>query len=141
MKRLYSLMPLLLLSIATAFSVSCEKPEPEPPAPPVEKPEITTAERLVGKWVLDGFYAKSRDTLLFLENGICLRIIKESPSDTISYYYECSDQFLILYDNFSQNSPQPHHVEFYNDYNYFIMVNYPFLVEDVILNAGFRKVK
>lgn len=87
MKRLYSLMPLLLLSIATAFSVSCEKPEPEPPAPPVEEPEITTAERLVGKWVLDGFYAKSRDTLLFLENGICLRIIKESPSDTISYYF------------------------------------------------------
>lgn len=129
------------MSIATAFSVSCEKPEPEPPTPPVEEPEITTAERLVGKWVLDGFYAKSRDTLLFLENGICLRIIKESPSDTISYYYDCSEHFLLLYRNYNDYSPQPHYIKFYDDYTYFIMVNYPFLVQDAILNAGFRKIK
>ena len=124
------------------LNVSCEKPEPElePPIAPVEEPVITTAERLVGKWVLDGYYAKSRDTLLFTDNGKMFRIYE--LSDTTAFNYECSEQYLILYNNNTeQQSPQPHYIKFYDDYTYFVMRNYPFLVIDVILNAGFKKVE
>lgn len=142
MKQIYFLSAISLLSILTIFNVSCEKPEPEPepPATPVEEPVVTTAERLVGKWVLDGYYAKSRDTLLFTDNGKMF-YYSDGSSDTTVYYYECSEQFLIFYNNNIEHySPQPHYIKFYDDYTYFVIYNYPFLVLDVILNAGFKKV-
>lgn len=130
------------MSTLAMFAISCEKPEPEPepPTPPVEEPTITTAERLVGKWVLDGYYAKSRDTLLFTDNGNMFYI--HGSSDTTTFNYECTEQFLIFYNNNTERySPQPHYIRFYDDYTYFIIYNYPFLVIDVILNAGFKKVE
>ena len=140
MKPVYFLSAITLLSILTIFNVSCEKPEPEPepPATPMEETATTTTERLVGKWVHDGYYAKSRDTLLFSNEGKCFYIYL---SDTTTYYYECSEQFLIFYNNnMEQYSPQPHYIKFYDDYTYFVMYNYPFLAIDAILNAGFKKV-
>jgi len=149
MKHIYFLVFIVfLLSILTMFNVSCEKPEyeSEPPIAPVEEPAITTGERLVGKWVLDGYYAKSRDTLLFTNNGKMFCIFgdyySDGSSDTTAYYYECSEQFLIFYNNNNEHySPQPHYIKFYDDYTYFVMYNYPFLVIDMILNAGFKKVE
>jgi hypothetical protein len=148
MKQIYFLSAITLLSILTIFNVSCEKPEPEPepPATPVEEPVVTTAERLVGKWARHWSYATSKDTLLFTEDGTCYCIIGDfysnGSSDTTAYSYECSEQFLVFYNNnMEQYSPQPHYIKFYDDYTYFVMYNCPFFtVADVISNVGFKKV-
>lgn len=148
MKHKYFLAVITLFSISTMFNISCDRPEIEPelPAISVEEPAVTTAERLVGKWARDWYYTSSKDTLLFTDDGKCFCIFGDYYSngspDTTAYHYECSEQFLILYNNNTeQYSPQPHYVEFYDDYTYFVMYNYPFELIDVILNVGFKKVE
>lgn len=146
MKQIYFLSAIALLSILAFFNVSCEKPEPEPEpsVAPVEEPVVTTAQRLIGKWARNCSYNSCKDTLLFTEDGNCFCIIGDSNSDgsdTTTYYYECSEQFLILYKVYSDNSPLPHYIKFYDDYSYFVMYNCPFFtVADVVSNVGFRRI-
>ena len=149
MKHAYLFISITLwLSILTIITVSCEKPEPDPDpsTQPTEEQVITTADRLVGKWAHDWSYIPNNDTLLFTEEGKCYCIIGNShsdgSSDTTTCFYDCSEQFLILYKNDLEYSPLPHYIKFYDDYTYFVMYNCPFFnASDVIWNAGFKKVE
>ena len=148
MKHAYLFISITLwLSILTIITVSCEKPEPDPDpsTQPTEEQVITTADRLVGKWAHDWSYIPNNDTLLFTEEGKCYCIIGNSnsagSSDTTTYLYDCSEQFLLFYKNDLEYSPQPHYIKFYDDYTYFVMYNCPFFYAvDMVLNVGFRKI-
>ena len=148
MKHAYLFISITLwLSILTIITVSCEKPEPDPDpsTQPTEEQVITTADRLVGKWAHDWSYIPNNDTLLFTEEGKCYCIIGNSnsdgSSDTTTYLYDCSEQFLLFYKNDLEYSPQPHYIKFYDDYTYFVMNNCPFFYAvDMVLNVGFRKI-
>jgi len=148
MKHAYLFISITLwLSILTIITVSCEKPEPDPnpSTQPTEEQVITTADRLVGKWAHDWSYIPNNDTLLFTEEGKCYCIIGNSnsdgSSDTTTYLYDCSEQFLLFYKNDLEYSPQPHYIKFYDDYTYFVMYNCPFFYAvDMVLNVGFRKI-
>ena len=148
MKHAYLFISIILwMSILTIITVSCEKPEPDPDpsTQPTEEQVITTADRLVGKWAHDWSYIPNNDTLLFTEEGKCYCIIGNSnsdgSSDTTTYLYDCSEQFLLFYKNDLEYSPQPHYIKFYDDYTYFVMYNCPFFYAvDMVLNVGFRKI-
>lgn len=148
MKHAYLFISITLwMSILTIITVSCEKPEPDPDpsTQPTEEQVITTADRLVGKWAHDWSYIPNNDTLLFTEEGKCYCIIGNSnsdgSSDTTTYLYDCSEQFLLFYKNDLEYSPQPHYIKFYDDYTYFVMYNCPFFYAvDMVLNVGFRKI-
>ena len=104
-------------------------------------------DRLVGTWVR---YSESKnDTLRFSDDGIFVYTLGDYPSEghlyIDQYFYECTDHYLINYNNVDvlDYTPQIHYIEFSADNTYLLLdlfTFYPGFQVDMIYSVLFKKI-
>lgn len=152
MKKINHILGLaIILSVMFFYSTSCERPEIKPDN--YEESEISEiisvtypADRLVGTWVR--YNETWKDTLRFSENGTMIYTLGGYHSDGSvyidQYFYECTDNYLINYNNngICDYLPQLHYVEFNENNTLLKLGTFTFLPADVamVYSVLFKKI-
>ena len=139
---------LALILIVSIFSmISCERPVIEPEVPDTsENPDAITnilpADRFVGTWVR--YNETRKDTLRFSDEGVFVYTLGEDNGNiyTDQYFYESTDNFLLLFKDFSNYNHETHYIEFKESNTLLKIGNFTFLPVDVdvVYSVQFKKI-
>lgn len=150
-KRTNTVRTSLLLMAFLFCLVTCERTDIKPEVTDAsEIPNVNTntppVDRFVGTWVR--YNETRKDTLRFSDNGIMTYTLGDYHSDGSlyidQYFYECTDNYLINYNNNSVRdySPQLHYVVFNEDNTLLNLGTFNFLPADVgmVYSVLFKKI-
>lgn len=147
--RRIGIVAIILLSHIICL-ISCERTEIKPEVSgtsviPDAATNISPADRLVGTWVRY-WDSNIHDTLKFSADGTFVYIsgnyFSNGDSYIKDYYYECTDNYLIRFNNPSDIIHQTHFLEFYYNETVFTLHNFTFIPVgiDLSYSVTFKKI-
>lgn len=128
--------------------ISCERTEIKPETSGTSgNPDAITntspSDRLVGTWVRY-WDSDRRDTLKFYNDGVFVYTLGEDNANPYidQYFYECTNNFLLNFKDFSNYYHETHYIKFYEDNTLLELGNFTFLPVDVdvVYSVLFRKI-
>lgn len=123
MKKTYYIVSITFVLMSVLFCVnSCERPEIKPgesevPTSPTSASVSYPADWLIGTWVQ--YSETEKDTLRFSQDGTLVYTLGDFYSVgedyTKEYLYECTDNYLIIFNNLSDWNHGTCYIEFTED--------------------------